>query len=276
MGLGHPQCPCLSIGFRRNDLECWHPRRVLRTAFSSAGSYQAPKYHIKTMLRARYLASMSDAVLVLSSSSNCNAVDDRYASRLGALRFFLTSRSRFSSADGCFSLAQVKYSRFTLTGSEPGTDLDRSISGAGTVGGFVGRGARPKSGRQLIWGNSGQRARKQYKENHVLSGIRVDAMSARRRVRAAATVTAAVAAAAPVNTVRRVTAPVCSSSIAFGAIGPCMMQRTAHDPSLPLFQHRYRVRLPCAFSSMKVKSDWLKKSSGFMSGGRTCWLTALP
>ncbi len=51
-------------------------------------------------------------------------------------------------------------------------------------------------------------------------------------------------------------------------------QRTAHDSSLPLFQHCYGLDLR-AFSSMKVKSDWLKKSSGFMSGGRTCRLTAL-
>ena len=53
-------------------------------------------------------------------------------------------------------------------------------------------------------------------------------------------------------------------------------QHTAHDLFLPLFRHCYRVRSPRAFSNMKVKSDWLKKSSAFMSGGRTCWLTALP
>src|SRR5947208_6449128 len=107
----------------------------LRSALSSAGSYQAPKYHIKTMLRARYFASRSDGVLLLSSSSNCNALMIA-SSRSDAFRFFLTSCSRFSSADGYFSLAHVKYSRFTSTGSEPGTDFARSIGGGGTVGGF--------------------------------------------------------------------------------------------------------------------------------------------
>src|SRR6516165_10074084 len=121
----------------------------LRSALSSRGSYQAPKYHIKTMLRARYFASTSAGVLLLSSSSNFNA--SRISlSRLEALRFFRTSRSRYSSPDGYFSLAQVKYSCFTLTGSEPGTDLDKSMGGGGTVGGFVGGGARLNPGASLF------------------------------------------------------------------------------------------------------------------------------
>src|SRR5262245_52019514 len=107
----------------------------LRSALSSAGSYQAPKYHIRTMVRARYFASTSAGVLVLSSSSNRNAATIS-SSRLGALRFFLTSRSRYSSPAGYFSFAQVRYSRFMSTGSEPGIDLDKSIGGGGTVGGF--------------------------------------------------------------------------------------------------------------------------------------------
>jgi hypothetical protein len=40
-------------------------------------------------------------------------------------------------------------------------------------------------------------------------------------------------------------------------------QRIAHDSSL-LIQPCYRVGLPRAFSSMNVKSDWLKNSSAFM------------
>src|SRR6266436_1029412 len=80
-------------------------------------------------------ALSSAGVLVLSSSSNCNAAIIA-SSRLDALRFFLTSRSRYSRPDGYLSLAQVKYSRFTSTGSEPGIDLDKSIGGGGTVGGF--------------------------------------------------------------------------------------------------------------------------------------------
>src|SRR5438876_10231477 len=121
----------------------------LRSALSSAGSYQAPKYHIKTMLRARYFASRSDGVLLLSSSSNCNALMIA-SSRSDAFRFFLTSCSRFSSADGYVSLAHVKYSRFTSTGSEPGTDFARSMGGAGTVGGFVGRGSSLNPGASLF------------------------------------------------------------------------------------------------------------------------------
>src|SRR5262245_5119366 len=78
----------------------------LRSALSSAGSYQAPKYHIKTMLRARYFASTSYGVLLLSPSSNRNASMIAW-SRLDALRFILTSRSRYSSPDGNLSLAVV-------------------------------------------------------------------------------------------------------------------------------------------------------------------------
>src|SRR5260370_3991962 len=107
----------------------------LRSALSSAGLVQAAKYHIKTMRRAGYFASTSAGVLVLPSSSNCNAAIIA-SSRLDALRFFLTSRSRYSRPDGYFSFAQVKYSRFTSTGSEPGIDLDKAIGGGGTVGGF--------------------------------------------------------------------------------------------------------------------------------------------
>src|SRR5262249_59939698 len=67
--------------------------------------------------------------------SNCNAAMIAW-SRLDAWRFFLTSWRRLSKGDGYFSVAHVKYSRFTSTGSEPGIDLDKSIGGGGTVGGF--------------------------------------------------------------------------------------------------------------------------------------------
>src|SRR5260370_27909969 len=56
--------------------------------------------------------------------------------RLGGSGCFLTSRRRFLSAGGHLSLTLIKYSRFTSTGSEPGIDLDKSIGGGGTVGGF--------------------------------------------------------------------------------------------------------------------------------------------
>src|SRR5262249_62230718 len=101
------------------------------------------------MLRARYFASISAGVLVLSSSSNCNAAMIAW-SRLDAWRFFLTSCRRFSKPDGYLSLAHVKYSRFTSTGSEPGIDLDKSIGGGGAGGGFGG--CSLNLGEKFSWG----------------------------------------------------------------------------------------------------------------------------
>src|SRR6266436_1946811 len=188
----------------------------LRSALSSAGSYQAPKYHIKTMLRARYFASTSAGVLVLSSSSNCNAAIIA-SSRLDALRFFLTSRSRYSRPDGYFSFAQVKYSRFTSTGSEPGIDLDKSIGGGGTVGGFDD--CSLNCGESLSGGIPVSALESKTKRT-MCSWELTSTLSACAGVSSAApTVAAAVAAAAPVSMVRRVTAPAGSSSIVFGAIG---------------------------------------------------------
>src|SRR5262249_6386962 len=34
MGLGHPQRPCLGIGFRRNDFECRRPLRIFEHIFA--------------------------------------------------------------------------------------------------------------------------------------------------------------------------------------------------------------------------------------------------
>src|SRR5262249_60695105 len=92
--------------------------------------------------------------LFLSPSANRNASMVAW-SGLDALRFILTSRSRYSSPDGNLSLAHVKYSRFTSTGSEPGTDFAKSTGGAGTVGGFVGGGASLKPGASLSAGIPG-------------------------------------------------------------------------------------------------------------------------
>src|SRR6266446_5842103 len=226
----------------------------LRSALSSAGSYQAPKYHIKTMLRARYFASTSAGVLVLSSSSNCNAAIIA-SSRLDALRFFLTSRSRYSRPDGYFSFAQVKYSRFTSTGSDPGNDFDRSIAGGGTVGGFICGGLKPGASFSRGIPVSALESN----TNRIMSSRELTStLWARTGVSSVVpTVAAAVAAAAPVSTVRRVTAPAGSASIVFGAIGslcgsePLMIGSSLTPVPAPLwlgatarlFQHEGEVRL---------------------------------
>src|SRR5215831_2460093 len=159
-------------------------------------------------------------VLFLSPSSNRNASMIAW-SRLDALRFIRSSRSRYSSPDGNFSLAHVKYSRFTSTGSEPGTDFAKSTGGAGTVGGFVGGGANLKPGASLSTGipvnalESNTKRTMCSREFGSTLWACVDVSSV------APTVAAAVTAAAPVSTVRRVNAPPGSSSNASGAIEPC-------------------------------------------------------
>src|SRR6266478_5818903 len=226
----------------------------LRRALSSAGSYQAPRYHIRTILRARYFASISYGVLLLSSSSNFNASMIAW-SRLGASRCFLTSRSRFSSAAGHLSLTLVKYSRFTSAGSEPGIDLDKSVGGGGTVGGFD---DWSLNCGESFSGGIPVSALESKTKRTMCSWEFTSTLSACAGVSSVApTVAAAVAAAAPVSTVRRVTAPAGSSSIVFGAIGslcgsePLMIGSSLTPVPAPrwlgatarLFQHEGEVRL---------------------------------
>src|SRR6266576_1589033 len=63
--------------------------------FKSSGSYQAPRYHIRTMLRARNLFSGSDCTLSMIACA-------------GALRFSLTMFKSFSNAAGRLSLSHLK------------------------------------------------------------------------------------------------------------------------------------------------------------------------
>src|SRR5207237_6098879 len=105
----------------------------------------------------------------------------------------------------------------TLTGSEPGTDLDKSMGGGGTVGGFVGRGARVNPGASLL-GAIPVSALESSMKRTMSSGELGSTLWARAGVSSVApTVAAAVAAAAPVSTARRVTALTGSPSIVFGA-----------------------------------------------------------
>src|SRR5262249_12261071 len=64
------------------------------SSFNSLGSYQAPRYHMRTMLRARNLLSGSDCTLSMIAC--------------GALRLSLTMVKSFSKAPGCFSLTSLK------------------------------------------------------------------------------------------------------------------------------------------------------------------------
>src|SRR5215468_2441659 len=216
----------------------------LRSALSSAGSYQAPRYHIKTMLRARYFASTSYGVLFLSPSSNRNASMIAW-SRLDALRFIRTSLSRYSSPDGNFSLAHVKYSRFTSTGSEPGTDFAKSTGGAGTVGGFVGGGASLKPGASLSAGIPVSALESNTKSTMCSREFGSTLWACAGVSSVAPTVAAAVTAAAPVSTVRRVNAPPGSSSNASGAIelrgGSAVLMGSPLVPRF--FKHESEVRL---------------------------------
>src|SRR5260370_10060020 len=136
--------------------------------------------------------------------------------RLGGSGCFLTSRRRFLSAGGHLSLTLVKYSRFTSTGSEPGIDLDKSIGGGGTVGGFDD--CSLNCGESLSGGIPVSALESKTKRT-MCSWELTSTLSACAGVSSAApTVAAAVAAAAPVSMVRRVTAPAGSSSVVFGAI----------------------------------------------------------
>src|SRR5436190_24068846 len=63
--------------------------------FNSPGSYQAPRYHMRTMLRARNLLSASDCTLSMIVCA-------------GALRLSLTLVKSLSKAAGCFTLSSVK------------------------------------------------------------------------------------------------------------------------------------------------------------------------
>src|SRR3954451_21525771 len=84
-------------------------KSFLTCACNSFGSYQAPRYHINTMLRARYLVSSLALTLSMITFRRSDAV-----------RASLAICRRVANVVGRFSLSQTKYSCLTLTGSEPG------------------------------------------------------------------------------------------------------------------------------------------------------------
>src|SRR4029453_14453216 len=152
-----------------------------------SGSYQAPKYHIKTMLRARYL--VSGAACTLSIIAWGRSGDFRLSLVICNKRLRVAWRLLFT---------QLKYSCLISTGSDPGSDFSMSMSvsdGSGRNPGANFASAMPVSApdsntkRIMSW--------------------RVCAFAG---LSTAPTDIAAVAAAAPARTVGRVKAPAISSS----------------------------------------------------------------
>src|SRR5215475_1313635 len=160
------------------------------------GSYQAPRYHIKTMLRARYFVSGLACTLSIMACA-----------RSDAFRLSLANCNKRLKVGWLRLFTQSKYSCLTLTGSEPGSDCSRSI--------LVGDGSRRKLGASF---SSAMPVSAADSNTKATMSWRVCALAG---LSTAPTDIAAVAAAAPARTLRRVNPPADSSScsscaIAFG------------------------------------------------------------
>src|SRR5919108_3322063 len=198
-----------------------------------SGSYQAPKYHIKTMLRARYL--VSGVACTLSIIAWARSDDFRLSLVICSKRLSVAWRLLFT---------QLKYSCLTSIGSDPGSDFSRSMSASDGCG--RNPGANFASAMPVSAPDSNTKR---------IMSWRIWAFAG---LSTAPTDIAAVAAAAPARTVRRVTPHSSSSRL------PCAIAcSTGCGKSLAIGPSDLHTRFNAfaiqrAFSRMNVKSDWLK------------------
>src|SRR6516165_3524284 len=201
------------------------------------------------MLRARYFVSGVACTLSIIACA-----------RSDAFRLSLANCNKRLKVAWCSLFTQSKYSCLTSTGSEPGSDCSRSI--------LVGDGSGWKLGASLPSAMPVSAADSSTKAT--ISWWRVCALAG---LSTAPTDIAAVAAAAPARTLRRVNPPADSSSFSPGAtelgfecgksviVGFLRSNRPFHAALNACAGQR-------AFSSMNVKSDWLKNLVlGLASGG---------